>query len=93
VAAATAKGAEGKIINVGSGVETSVLSLADQIIRLVKQGEVLKTPYEEGGLSRMCADLTRARELLGYRPKYTLAEGLRLTYERDPRFQPVAVSG
>jgi UDP-glucose 4-epimerase len=92
VAAATAPGADGKVINVGSGVETSVLSLADQIIRLVKQGEVLKTPYEEGGLSRMCADLTLARDLLGYRPKYSLAEGLRLTYERDPRFQLMPVS-
>jgi nucleoside-diphosphate-sugar epimerase len=40
----------------------------------------------------MCADLTLARNLLDYRPKYTLAEGLRLTYERDPRFQPVPVS-
>jgi UDP-glucose 4-epimerase len=91
-AAATAPGVDRKIVNVGSGVETSVDSLAEQIIRLVKQGEVLKTPYEEGGLSRMCADLTLARELLGYRPKYTLSEGLRLTYERDPRFQPVPVT-
>ena len=63
----------------------------NQIIHLVKQGEVLLTPYEEGGLSRMCADLSLARELLGYRPKYSLAEGLRLTYERDPHFQTVPV--
>jgi UDP-glucose 4-epimerase len=92
VAAATAPGVDRRIINVGSGVETSVTSLANRIIRLVKQGEILKTPFEEGGLSRMCADLTLAKELLDYRPRYSLDEGLQLTYERDPRFQPVAVS-
>ncbi len=90
-AAATAPSVDRKIINVGSGMETTVLSLADQIIRLIRQGEVLKTPYEEGGVSHMCADITLARDLLGYRPKTSLAEGLRLTYERDPRYQTVPV--
>jgi UDP-glucose 4-epimerase len=91
-AAATAPKVDRKIINVGSGMETSVLSLADQILRLVRQGEVLKTPYEEGGVSHLCADITLARDLLGFRPRISLAEGLRLTYERDPRFQTVPVS-
>jgi nucleoside-diphosphate-sugar epimerase len=35
----------------------------------------------------MCADLTLARETLGYRPRVPLADGLRLTLERDPRFR------
>jgi UDP-glucose 4-epimerase len=91
-ASATAPNVDRKIINVGSGTETSVLSLADQIIRLVRQGEVLKTPYEEGGVSHLCADISLARDLLGYRPRISLAEGLRLSYERDPRFQTVPVS-
>jgi UDP-glucose 4-epimerase len=91
-AASTMPDVDRKVINVGSGSETSVQSLADQIIRLVRQGEVLKTPYEEGGVSHLCADITLARDLLGYRPRISLAEGLRLTYERDPRFQTVPVS-
>jgi len=91
-AAATAPVVDFKIFNVGSGMETSVLSLADQILRLVKQGEVLKTPYEEGGVSHLCADITLARDLLGFRPRISLAEGLRLTYERDPRYQTVPVA-
>jgi UDP-glucose 4-epimerase len=90
-AAAEAPGVDRRIINIGSGAETSVLNLADQIIRQTKHGEILKTPHEEGGVSRLCADLTLARQLLGYRPQYSLAEGLRLTVERDPRFQRVAV--
>jgi nucleoside-diphosphate-sugar epimerase len=35
----------------------------------------------------MCADLTLARQMFGYKPHFTLAEGLRLTIERDSRFQ------
>jgi nucleoside-diphosphate-sugar epimerase len=35
----------------------------------------------------MCADLTLARDKLGYRPRVSLEEGLRLTLERDPRFR------
>jgi nucleoside-diphosphate-sugar epimerase len=34
----------------------------------------------------MCADVRRAAELLGFTPKVSLAEGLALTLERDPRF-------
>jgi UDP-glucose 4-epimerase len=91
VAAATAPDVDRQIINVGSGVETSVFALADQIIHLMKQGEILKSPQDVGGVSRMCADTTLAQKRLGYRPKYSLADGLRLTLERDPRFQAVAV--
>jgi UDP-glucose 4-epimerase len=92
VAAATAPNVDRQIINVGSGVETSVSALAEQIIHLMKQGEILKSPQDVGGVSRMCADITLAQKQLGYRPKYSLAEGLQLTLERDPRFQTVAVA-
>jgi nucleoside-diphosphate-sugar epimerase len=44
-------------------------------------------PRTNAGVSRMCADLTLAREKLGYRPRVSLAEGLRLTLERDLRFK------
>jgi UDP-glucose 4-epimerase len=91
-AAATAPNVDRQIINIGSGVETSVLALADQIIHLVKQGEILKSPQDVGGVSRMCADTTSAQKRLGYRTKYSLSEGLQLTLERDPRFQTVAVA-
>ena len=39
----------------------------------------------------MCADLSLAREKLGYQPRFSLEEGLRLTLERDPRFQDARV--
>jgi len=87
VAAATAQSINESIINVGIGTETSVRALA----RLVKeitnsQAEIVYNPRSEAGVSRMCADLKLAREKLSYTPRVTLAEGLQLTLERDPRF-------
>jgi UDP-glucose 4-epimerase len=88
VAAATAPSINETILNVGSGTETSVRALA----RLVReatnsQAEIIYNPRSEAGVSRMCADLTLASEKLSYTPRVTLAEGLQLTLERDPRFE------
>ena len=87
VAAATAPDIERLVINIGSGEETSVRELANQVIRITNsKAEVVYNPRTEPGVSRMCADLTLAREELGYRPRISLLEGLRLTLERDSRF-------
>ena len=40
-----------------------------------------------GGVSRMQADLTLAAQKLNYKPSIELDEGLRLTLQRDSRFQ------
>jgi nucleoside-diphosphate-sugar epimerase len=49
--------------------------------------EVIQNPKNDPGVSRMCADINLAREKLGYQPRFSLAEGLRLTLERDPRLR------
>jgi len=88
VAAATAPGVERLRINVGSGTETSIRELANLVIQVTKsKAEVMYNPRTNPGVSRMCADLTLARDKLGYRPRVSLAEGLRLTLERDLRFK------
>jgi UDP-glucose 4-epimerase len=87
VAAATAPGIDQAVINVGSGRETSVRELVRVILELTdSKAEVIYNPRTDPGVSRMCSDLTRARELLGYNPQKSLEEGLRLTLERDTRF-------
>ncbi|OGO50169.1 MAG: epimerase [Chloroflexi bacterium RBG_16_64_43] len=91
VAAGTLPGLDRTVINVGSGVETSVRELAEHILELLPQGEILHNGREKAGVSRMCADLTVARAKLNFRPRYSLAEGLHLTVERDPRFQRTLV--
>ena len=88
VAAATAPSIHDSIINIGSGTETSVRAVA----RLAKEltnspAELVHNPRSDAGVSRMCADLTLAGEKLRYTPQITLSEGLRLTIERDPRFE------
>ncbi len=88
VAAATAPDVDRRIINVGSGHETSVNELAALVAEAVgREVEVLRSPAESGGVSRLCADISLARRLLDYEPRVGLLEGLRLTLEQDPRFR------
>lgn len=88
LAAATAPGINHTVINVGSGVETNVRELVRLVLETVNsRAEVIYNPRTDPGVSRMCADLSLAREKLGYQPRYSLAEGLRLTLERDARFR------
>ncbi len=88
IAAATAPGVNHMVVNVGSGIETSLLDLVRLIMEVTgAKVEALMTPGTDPGVSRMCADLTLARQKLNYSPRISLADGLRLTIERDPRFR------
>jgi UDP-glucose 4-epimerase len=88
IAAATAQGVDRQVINVGSGQETSVRELAELVAEVTGQrAEVLFSKAENGGVSRMYADIRLAAEKLNFRPQTGLAEGLRLTLARDPRFE------
>lgn len=87
VAAATAPTVDQQVINVGSGQETSVRDLLTSLAAVTgRKLDVIFSRAQDGGVSRMCADLSLAAEKLGFRPRIGLAEGLRLTLERDPRF-------
>jgi UDP-glucose 4-epimerase len=88
VAAATAPTVDRQVINVGSGVETSVRDLVRIILELTgRKAEVVYNPKTTGGVARMCADISLAARKLGYQPSVDLQQGLRLTLERDPRFK------
>jgi UDP-glucose 4-epimerase len=88
VAAMTAPNLDGLIINIGSGTETSVRDLVNTVTDVVPgKAEAIYNPRVSGGVSRMCADLTLAKEKLSYTPSVSLEQGLRLTLERDPRFK------
>jgi UDP-glucose 4-epimerase len=88
VAAASAPDVNQAIINVGSGRGVSIREL----VRLVRDAlgtefEVVYNPRNDRGPSRLCADISLAEKKLGYQPLTTLEEGLRLTYQLDPRFK------
>ena len=75
------------IINIGSGTETNIRELLRLILEVTDgQPQVVENPRNEGGPSRMCADLTLAKTRLNYQPQTPLPVGLRLTFEKDPRF-------
>lgn len=76
-------------INIGSGREVSILDLVQSVLEMTgAKTEAIYNHKASGGVSRMRADITRAELLLGYKPQYTLREGLARTLELDPRFQP-----
>jgi UDP-glucose 4-epimerase len=88
IAASTAPGLDDLVINVGSGVGTSV----SELVRYIREttgmtAEAIENPKTSPGVSQMAADLTLARSKLGYQPYFSLEEGLRLTLERDRRFK------
>jgi UDP-glucose 4-epimerase len=86
VAAATAPGLNGMVINVGSGRETSVRDLVKVVLDVTgSNAEVIYNPRGGPGVSRLCADLSLATRKLNYRPSISLEDGLRLTLQRDPR--------
>jgi UDP-glucose 4-epimerase len=88
VAAATAPTVNRQVINIGSGVETSVRDLAQRVLEVMSGGaEWIYKDDQDVGSSRMCADLTLARAKLGYVPRVTLQDGLERMLARDLRFQ------
>jgi UDP-glucose 4-epimerase len=91
IAAATAPGLNHLSINIGSGTETSVIDLFHRVVEVTgSQPEVVTNPKSDPGVSRMCASLVLAREKLGYQPRFSITEGLRLTMERDARLRKEA---
>lgn len=83
-AASVAPDVNNLTINVGSGSEVSVRDLAKMVAEVTGGNpEIVYNPRNEGGLSRLCADITLAQEKLGYQPKTSLLEGLKTTLERE----------
>lgn len=78
------------IINVGSGIETTVHEIIRTISEVTgKKPEIVVNKSHDSGPSRMCADLSLAQKKLGYEPKVTLNEGFQRILEQDIRFNQI----
>jgi len=87
VRAGQAEGVDRCILNVGSGVETSVAGLADAIEKVANKSlHRLSNGEEAGGVSRLVANVALAQDKLGYKPRVSLPEGLRMMLAQDARF-------
>lgn len=88
IRAATAPHIDQQIINVGSGIETSVRDLIEQIAAVTgAKANVLYNSETSGGIARLVANLSKARHLLGYETSTDLPTGLRKLLTEDPLFQ------
>ncbi len=69
-------------INIGTGVETSINKLYKMICRIVGYcPEPRRAPPRPGDVRRSVASIEKARHVLGWSPRVSLPEGLRLTVE------------
>lgn len=70
----------GKIFNIGTGMQTTIEDLAKLIIKLCNSSS--KLIYRKGrdiDLYNLEADFTETTKLVGWKPQYSLEEGLRRT--------------
>jgi len=71
----------GGFVNVGTGTDLTIRELAETIRRIVGyEGEIRFNPEKPDGTPRKLLDVSRITAL-GWKPKVSLEEGLRRTYE------------
>ncbi|HWS98879.1 MAG TPA: SDR family oxidoreductase [Pyrinomonadaceae bacterium] len=81
--AAETKAGVGRVINFARGERTTLNQLLEAVKKITGRADV-EAEYREprkGDVRHSLADITRARELLGYTPQVSLEEGLRHTID------------
>jgi UDP-glucose 4-epimerase len=77
-----AEGVSGQMFNIGCGGQTSIKALAKEIGEMMEVDvEPVHIPPRPGDVRYTCADISKARRLLGYEPKVDLKAGLRQTID------------
>jgi len=80
--AADASGAGGTVLNIAVGGSETVNTLADTIGRLLELPVLYAyEPPRPGDVMQSWADISQARELIGFEPRIGFEEGLRLTID------------
>jgi dTDP-L-rhamnose 4-epimerase len=77
--ALTVPGAVGNVFNVGSGRRYNVRTIAERIAAVLGKeciGPQITGRYRVGDIRHCFADITLARQVLGYEPRMTLEDGL-----------------
>ena len=70
----------GEVINIGTGKPTTINELAKILIRMFGETDAKPeyAPVRAGDIRNSYADISKAEMALGYKPKVTLEEGIRL---------------
>ena len=70
----------GEMVNIGTGVGVSVLQIFSELKSILGfEGEPIFDAPRPGEIQRIYLDATRAREVLGWRPRVSFREGLEKT--------------
>ncbi len=71
-----------RAMNIGTGVETDVLTLAETLRRVSgRQATIEFAPARPGEQLRSAVRIDKAQRVLGWTPQYSLDEGLKETFE------------
>ena len=71
------KNANGQIFNIGTGKATTIKSLAETLLALTdSKVELHFAPERSGDIKHSYANISKANKILGYKPKFSLGEGL-----------------
>jgi len=71
--------ADYQVFNLGTGLPTSVLEIAEMLSEHLTGGEIkpeIRNQFRAGDIRHCYADVTAARRLLGFEPSISLADGL-----------------
>ncbi len=78
--AAENKSSDGEVLNVAAGSTVSVNELAGMVFELLgKDTGIEHAPPRPGEIRDSWADISKAKDLLGYEPKHTMREGMEIT--------------
>jgi dTDP-L-rhamnose 4-epimerase len=72
-------GADGKVVNVGSGESVTVSDIAHRLAHVLGRDDIepeITGKYRVGDVRHCFADITLARKTLGYRPRVCLEDGM-----------------
>jgi dTDP-glucose 4,6-dehydratase len=69
-------------VNVGNPVEISLKDFAEEVIRLTgTDTKIVYKPLPVDDPKQRRPDITKAKEILGWEPKVSRSEGLKITYD------------
>jgi len=68
--------ANGQILNAGSGIEIKIKDLAEKIANNKAEIKFIKHHHPHAEVMNMCADLSKAEKILGWKPKIGLEQGI-----------------
>lgn len=71
--------ASGRVFNIGTGIPTDVMTVAKTLMKCYNQNVPLKVTgnYRLGDIRHNFADITLARKILGFSPKWTFENGIK----------------